>query len=193
MSVNKNELLILEDAVCKDLRENIAELKHVEVFPGQFDEKTLQEYSFDVPAAFLSWRGFTRSMNRNSAGQFIGPATFSILLLVHDEAGLSPRQYMKIILHRLIERIELQQWGLPFVNPAQITSAEPIHSPVFEDNGVTCAAITFEQEIVFGRNIWAEETAKALGSDMESIKRMILGGPHEDFEIDDETIPRNPE
>ncbi|RUM41439.1 MAG: hypothetical protein DSY80_08835 [Desulfocapsa sp.] len=180
MTEQKNEFLLVEDAICADFLENVSEINDAIPFPGVFDEEALERHSFKTPAAFISWRGFNR-LSRDTTGKFTGPAQFSVLVLTHGIAGLDAARYLKIILHRLIERIEGQTWNLPFVGPAKIQSVENLHSATYERNGIASGGIMFEQDIVFGRSIYAEEQRKALGAGVAEINEIL--GYDEELEV----------
>ena len=181
------KLLDFVNAIVEDLKANATFLKDVGTHGKIFGTDELRSLSLLTPAVRISMVGSrggsvalprgTAAMARANNGMFRGPIQMIAFLIESDDAaGMEARDRAINLADEFMTFIEHRQWGLgPMVGPALITGFEVLYSLEVEDQGVAIAAVSWEQEVVFGRDIHKEDLDLAV----------LMGG---EFTQPDETV-----
>lgn len=165
-------------AVINDLTANATFLKDVGTHGKVFGLEELQQLVLQAPAcriALVGSRGGSTMANRRDAmgradnGQFRGPLQMIAFLIEQDDnvTGEEARDKVIKLADTFMYYLEHRTFGLSHTQagPALITGFEILYSAEIDAQGAAIAAITWEQEVFFGRDIHREDMALLTGDE----------------------------
>lgn len=167
------------DAVVAYTKQHADFLKDVDTHGRILGATELEHLMLNAPACrigLLGTRGgsgqssqarqrYHDTMGRASTGQFRGPVVM-VAFLIHEGKGkLTARDRVIDLADEFMQFAEQNTFGMSqatedtskFVGPAMITGFEVMYSPEIDQLGAAVAAVGFEQEIWFGRNLHGED------------------------------------
>ncbi len=162
----------VRNEIISDLTENLSDLTEVKSFGGQFDFVSLKQFSTKAPAAKLSWLGFNK-LEKAANGQFKGPCRWGLFLVTKNKPKAPAEDQMIDLIERAIERIEGQQWGLDYTEPATVSKIENLYSMDTNMNGIGLGGIIIEQTFTFGTDLHEEDDKENLGYGVLSLDEII--------------------
>jgi hypothetical protein len=159
-------------AVVADLQANAAFLKDVGTHGKTFGLEEIRNLSLTAPAARIALigsrgggsalpRGGAAPMGRANNGQFRGPLQMIAFLVEQDMLREEARDRVIILADQFMTFIEHRTFGLlsSQAGPALVTGFEVLYSAALDAQGAAIAAVSWEQEVVFGRDLHAEDDA----------------------------------
>jgi hypothetical protein len=160
-------------AIVNDLNTNAPFLKDVGTHGRVFGLEELKKLVLVAPAvriAMIGSRGGSSALprssasnvlNRTSEGQFRGPLQMIAFLIEQDPLRGDARDKLIVLADQFITFLEHRTFGLSHndAGPALVTGFEILYSSEIDDQGAAIAAVSWEQEVVFGRNLHLEDEA----------------------------------
>ena len=163
------------DAVIADLKANAKFFKDVGTHGKVFGLSELRDLVLYAPAvriALVGARGSSSStgarrdsMGRDCSGRFRGPLQMIGFLIEQDWKGEEARDRVIKLSDQFMYFLEHRTFGLSNedAGPALITGFDIFYSAEIDAEGAAVAAVTWEQEVVFGRNLHDEDMALLTG------------------------------
>jgi hypothetical protein len=166
-------------AIVNDLKANAPFLKDVATHGKVLGLTELQRDSLTAPACRIALIGAlggsvqsgyrsvrTDVMGRADTGQFRGPLQLIAFLIAEAGPNGEPARDQVIKLaDTFMTFFEYRTFGLSVAGPAFITGFEILYAADIDALGVAIAAVKFEQEIFFGRDLNAEDPALLTGDE----------------------------
>lgn len=165
------------NAIVLDLKANAPFLKDVGTHGRVLGLVQLQQESINAPAcriAMLGARGGSKQggrsaggdmMMRADTGQFRGPLQMMAFLIERDVGNDTARDRVIILADTFMTFFEYRTFGLQMCGPAFITGFEIMYAADVDAQGIAVAAVSFEQEMLFGRNLDDEDPALLTGDE----------------------------
>lgn len=160
------------DLVVTDLKDNADFLKDVGSHGRVFGNDELKRLTLKAPScrvALIGTRGgsgqsrarsaMRDTMGRNDMGQFRGPLQMIAFLVDKDRGGKEARDNVIFLLDQFMAFFEGRTLGLKSDEggPVMITGFEVLYSAQVDDQGASVGAVSWEQEVVFGKNLYEED------------------------------------
>ena len=168
-------------AIVADLQTNASFLKDVGTHGKVFGADELKMLSLEAPAvrvAMIGSRGGVTTtarsrepravLGRADTGQFRGPLQMIAFLIEGDGVdGTEARDKVIILADQFMTFLEHRTFGLndSDAGPALVTGFDILYSTEIDEQGVAIAAVTWEQEVFFGRNLHDEDMALLTGDE----------------------------
>jgi hypothetical protein len=164
-------------AIIADLRANTMGptgfLRDIDTHGKTFGVEELKQLSLNAPAvriAMVGSRGGSTVGGRRTGqagilradtGQFVGPMQMIGFLVEQDYGIQEARDRVIMLADDFIHFIEHRQWGLTAqqCGPALVTGFEVFYTAELDAQGAAIAAVSWEQEVWFGRSLHDEDMA----------------------------------
>jgi len=155
-------------AIVTDLKANAPFLKDVGTHGKVFGMDELKMLSLRAPAVRVALVGArvgatsgANTMGRADTGQFRGPLQMIAFLVEQDLGGVEARDRVIDLADKFMTFIEHRQWGLlsTQAGPALVTGFEILYTAEIDAQGAAIAAVSWEQEVWFGRSLHDEDMA----------------------------------
>jgi len=160
-------------AIVNDLKANAPFLKDVGTHGKVFGADELKMLTLRAPAVRIAMVGtiggrktggassLLAPMGRADTGQFRGPLNMIAFLIEKDFGGVEARDRVIDLADKFMTFIEHRQFGLgpSGAGPALVTGFEIIYTAEIDAQGAAIAAVNWEQEVWFGRDLDREDMA----------------------------------
>lgn len=147
------KLLEYRAAVIAHIKAQVPTLRSVDKHGGIFTRDSLKRHSVKSPAARIAVFGINK-MERNNAGQFVGPISVSCYVICKGKNALDDCiDYAETI----AGEVDTETFGLDNCAAAMIENIDVLHSE--DADGIALAAVGWTQEITFGVDRHAEDEA----------------------------------
>ncbi len=149
-------LLTYRDAVVEALLTELPSFKTVSGIGGALSAEMLKRYSTLTPAALIAILQ-ARNTIRDNVGHMIGPVVSTIYVIDKDPRRDQVWAPALDLAEQVADVIELNQFGLDYVAAARVRDIDVLYNNAIDAVGLCLAAVTFTQEVQWGRDRNAED------------------------------------
>ncbi|EGG93496.1 hypothetical protein IMCC1989_1152 [gamma proteobacterium IMCC1989] len=143
----------LRQKVLEKIKEELPDLKEVSLHPGRFNLDELKRIGTKAPAVYVSLMG-TPTVKRIETGENEVYIRLAAFIVTRDERKLPKDEAALAIVESLLVVIPCQRWGLKNTSDAVNVKADNLFNGSIERKGVAMWAITWEQTLRIGEDVW---------------------------------------
>lgn len=149
------------DAVLATITAAMPEFKDIGPAPGTFTDEMIKRFAMKSPACKVAWIGHRRT-DMLSTGEIVGPIRMAAYIITEDEPPIDSFDVAMDLAEKLAGVIEMNSFDFPRANPAVVEEIQNLYSFTGERRGTSLAAVSWEQQLRIGVNLYELDTADEL-------------------------------
>ncbi|RXJ70790.1 hypothetical protein CS022_22475 [Veronia nyctiphanis] len=146
-------LLALRHAIIDTIKEALPELSAVDAHPGRFNLDELRRIATKLPAVRVAIMAFSKVVPIQTGERQL-TVKLAAFVMTSDRRKLPKDESALAIVEALLTLIPGHRWTLSAVSGATDAKAENLFSGRVDKQGVAMWAITWQQVITVGEDIW---------------------------------------
>ncbi|WP_429885377.1 hypothetical protein [Geoalkalibacter halelectricus] len=147
----------LQRAAVAHLKIALPGLRTCEVYAGEFAGGELSRASLAAPAVLVACLGATRG-EQDGNEQYDFLCRYSAYCLTRHAGGREPRGVLaQELAEGVLAQVEGARFGESGCGVARVVRLDNLYSEAFDKAGVALWAVTWEQRVTLGADVWAHE------------------------------------
>ncbi|ASX25872.1 phage protein Gp37 [Candidatus Williamhamiltonella defendens] len=147
------KLKALRQAVIDQLKQDMPRLSAVDAHPGRFNLEELKRIATQLPAIRVAFMGCPQ-LKQIETREKEAVVRMAAFIMTGDRRGLPKDEAALALVEALLVLIPYQSWGIKGVLGAANVKADNLFSGQVERQGVAMWAVTWEQSVRLGKNVW---------------------------------------
>ena len=143
----------LRQAVIDTITTNLPDLKAVEAHPGRFNLQELKRIATKLPAVRVALMGMPATVHLDTGEKEV-KVRLAAFIITGDKRQLQKDEAALAIVESLLVLVLGQRWGITGTTAAKNVKADNLFSGNVERQGVAMWAVTWEQTIRTGEDVW---------------------------------------
>lgn len=143
----------LRQAILDRIKAELPDLRAVDPHPGRFNLDELKRIATRLPAVRVALMG-APTVNILETGENEAALKLAAFIVTGDRRQLPKEDSALAIVESLLVLIPAQRWGVKGVHDARMVKADNLFSGNVERQGVAMWAVTWEQSIRIGSDVW---------------------------------------